>query len=582
MNKFFYFLALILVISFSGYGQHLPHNMTKEEKELYKTYIPPVSLSKDVNPPSSPVRTMAEWEELQGLLITWTSYTHILRQMVDHAQEEVIVYIVCNDSNAVKTNLTSYGIPLTNLKFIEANYNSIWCRDYGPWSVYENNVNSHSIVDWIYNRPRYYDDLIPGVIVNTLDLPIFQTTNSPNDLIHTGGNFMTDGHGTGFSSNLILEENPGKTEAEIDTIMKNYMGINRYIKMNTLPYDGIHHIDMHIKLIDEETLLVGQYPQGVADGPQIETNLQYILNNFQTCYNRPYKVVRIPMPPDYDGSYPDTWGDYRTYTNSVIVNKTVIVPTYTEEYDTTALRIYQEAMPGYNIVGIPCTDIIGSLGAIHCISKEIGVNDPIWISHAPLYDQPDTTSNYLIETKIQSSESISEVFLNWKTSTMESFNQLTMTVSENDTFFASIPQQPANEKIQYYISAANSNNKTISKPLTAPDGFWEFTIEQITFINNDNIALDETFTLNQNYPNPFNPNTRISYSLTTPGNIKLIIYNSIGQKIKTLVNKNQNSGEYYVSWDGTDFNSFKVSSGIYFYRLNVNNMIITKKMLLLK
>ena len=108
-----------------------------------------------------------------------------------------------------------------------------------------------------------------------------------------------------FSSNLILNENSGKTEAQIDTIMRKYMGIKRYIKMTTLPYDQIHHIDMHIKLLDEETLLVGQYPAGVADGPQIETNLQYILNNFQTCYGRPYKVIRIPMPPNANGQYPD-------------------------------------------------------------------------------------------------------------------------------------------------------------------------------------------------------------------------------------------------------------------------------------
>ena len=65
------------------------------------------------------------------------------------------------------------------------------------------------------------------------------------DAIHTGGNFMTDGFGTGFSSNLILNENPTKTSAQIDTIMSHYMGINRYIKMTTLPYDQIHHIDMH-------------------------------------------------------------------------------------------------------------------------------------------------------------------------------------------------------------------------------------------------------------------------------------------------------------------------------------------------
>ena len=55
--------------------------------------------------------------------------------------------------------------------------------------------------------------------------------------------------------------------------MNKFLGVDRYIKMNTLPYDQIHHIDMHMKLLDEETLLVGQYPPGIADGPQIEANL---------------------------------------------------------------------------------------------------------------------------------------------------------------------------------------------------------------------------------------------------------------------------------------------------------------------
>ena len=78
------------------------------------------------------------------------------------------------------------------------------------------------------------------------------------------------------------------------------------------------------------------------------------------------------MPPDQNGQYPPS-GQYRTYTNSFIVNKTVIVPTYEYQYDTTAIRIYRDAMPGYNVVGINCNSIIGSLGAIHCIMKEVGV-----------------------------------------------------------------------------------------------------------------------------------------------------------------------------------------------------------------
>ena len=70
--------------------------------------------------------------------------------------------------------------------------------------------------------------------------------------------------------------------------MNEFMGITNYIKMEELPFDAIHHIDMHMKLLNEETLLVAEYPEGVSDGPQIEENLQYILDNFTTKYGTPF------------------------------------------------------------------------------------------------------------------------------------------------------------------------------------------------------------------------------------------------------------------------------------------------------
>ena len=66
-------------------------------------------------------------------------------------------------------------------------------------------------------------------------------------------------------------------------------------------------------------MIVGEYPQGVADGPQIEANLQYVLNNFTTPFGNPYNVIRVPMPPDFNGTYPSNFGDYRTYANALIV-----------------------------------------------------------------------------------------------------------------------------------------------------------------------------------------------------------------------------------------------------------------------
>ncbi len=473
-------IAGLLVLSFSLLAQDLPHKLTDKEKEILKTYQPKKSNLGFINPPSKPVRTMAEWEELDGIMITWTSYTSILRQIVDHAQEEGIVYIVCTDSNTVKNFLTSGGVPLKNLKFILESFNSVWIRDYGPWCAYSDIIDSLYIIDWIYNRPRPLDDLIPSVFASHKNYPLYQMTTSPYNFVATGGNFMTDGQGTGFSSKLILNENPTKTEAEIDTMMKKFMGINRYIKMENLPYDDIHHIDMHMKLLDEETLLVGQYPPGVSDGPYIEANLQYVLNNFQTCYGKPYKVVRIPMPPDGQGRYPNNGGDYRTYTNSIIVNKTVIVPTYELQYDTTGLRIYREAMPGYNIVGVNCNQMIGANGAIHCITKEIGVKEPIYISHSKIRSVVNSGANgYEVKAFIKTKSGISNASVFWSADTSQGFNQIVMNQISVDTFSAYIPPQQLNTKIYYYISASSNSGRVVQKPLTSPKGAFQFVVDAI-------------------------------------------------------------------------------------------------------
>jgi agmatine/peptidylarginine deiminase len=475
MKKIYLLLTIILLTQLIN-AQDLPRYLTEAEKEIMKTYVPPVYERGFFTPPTQPVRTMAEWEELEGIIIAWTSYQSILRQIVDYAQEEGIVYIVCSDSNSVKSYLTSGGVPLTNLKFIIASFNSVWCRDYGPWCVYSNDADSMYIIDWIYNRPRPQDDLIPGVFATNQNIPLYQMTQAPYDLTATGGNFMTDALGSGFSSKLILNENTSKTEAQINSIMNLFMGINPYIKMDVLPYDGIHHIDMHMKLIDEETLLVGQYPNGVADGPQIELNLQYVLNNFQSKYGRPFKVVRIPMPPDAQGRYPSSGGDYRTYTNSVIVNKTVVVPIYASSYDTTALRIYREAMPGYNVVGINCNSIITALGAIHCITKEIGVREPIFISHPKILTTVNDGSGYQVKAYIKTRSGVSNASVYWSVDTTQGFTSIPMTQFLPDSFAAYIPEQQINKKVYYYISASSNSGRAVKKPLPSPSGAYQFTV----------------------------------------------------------------------------------------------------------
>ena len=73
-----------------------------------------------------------------------------------------------------------------------------------------------------------------------------------------------------------------------------------------------------------------------------------------------------------------------------------------------------------------------------------------------------------------------------------------------------------------------------------------------------------------NYPNPFNPTTRIHYSIIEKSNVRISVFNIKGQLVKSLINGQQNPGDYSVIWNGKDDNANNVSTGIYFYKLNVN------------
>lgn len=478
-------------------------------------YTPPAAAGY-TTPPTSEVRTPAEWEEIDGLCVRWegTWSRSVLREIVRNAKEECTVYIVTENQNSVQSHLGQYGINTNNIVFVDEPSNSIWFRDYGQWNVYTDDVDSLLWVDWIYNRPRPYDDVVPEALADLLDIPLYQTTQVPNDLVNTGGNFMVDGFGTAFASELILEENDATndfgfsnhSEAEVDQIMEDFMGIDRYIKMPTLPYDGIHHIDMHMKLLDEETLLIGEYPTGVADGPQIESNLDYVLNNFNSVYGTSYKVIRIPMPPE-GGQYPNQNGDYRTYTNSVFVNNTILVPTYEEQWDTTALRIYREALPGYSVVGIDCNEIITASGAIHCITKAVSSSDPLLIRHQPLVDQAFSTNDYQIDALIKHADGIANASVYWTIDTAAGYSPVSMTLTNpsTDTWSASIPYQQAGEKIFYYIHAEATTGKQQNRPMPAPAGYWKFKI-----LGSPNGITDQLLSKVRLYPNPSNGVFRLS------------------------------------------------------------------------
>ena len=98
----------------------------------------------------------------------------------------------------------------------------------------------------------------------------------------------------------------------------------------------------------------------------------------------------------------------------------------------------------------------------------------------------------------------------------------------------------------------------------------------------ENSSGSFNYKLYNNYPNPFNPSTKIKYTIGEPSNVRILVYDSLGRNVKTLIDKYQSSGNYEITWNGSDDLNRNVSSGIYFYQLSCNSFIETKKMILLE
>jgi hypothetical protein len=98
----------------------------------------------------------------------------------------------------------------------------------------------------------------------------------------------------------------------------------------------------------------------------------------------------------------------------------------------------------------------------------------------------------------------------------------------------------------------------------------------------DKKVIPIKFELMQNYPNPFNPVTYIIYKIPTDSKVRLIIYDVLGRQVNILENINKTVGSYIAKWDGCDDMGQPVSAGIYIYRLQANNFISSKKMILIR
>lgn len=304
-------------------------------------------------------------------------FIEIVRFLCPH--EEVHINVTGQEmEDEIRRLVRQSGIvrdAVPNIHYHHNPTNDAWCRDHGPMFILreQNGKVEKAIVDWGYNAwggkypPFDFDDVIPTKIAEKKGLPCFHP-----GIVMEGGSIDVNGKGcllTTTSCLLNPNRNPHLSQAEIETYLKDYLGVTKILWLG----DGIvgddtdGHIDDISRFVNPTTIVttVEEDPEDENYKP-LQENLE-LLKTFTDQDGKPFNIVTIPMPPAI------VYEDQRlpaSYANFYIANNVVLVPTYRHENDARAIETLQRLFPTRRVQGIDCFELIWGLGAIHCVTHE--------------------------------------------------------------------------------------------------------------------------------------------------------------------------------------------------------------------
>ena len=452
-NKLNYLIlaTILTTISFSGV-------VLAKNNELNYSHK---SLAFPLAPPPEPIRNIAEFERMEGVLIRYPF--GISYQIIAEMSEDVIVTTIVLDESEktyVLSQYQNYGVNLNNCEFLIAPSDSYWTRDYGPWFVF-NGDDELSVIDFLYNRPsRPNDNAIPSAYASDQGFPYYYMP-----LEHTGGNYMTDGQGISVSTDLVWSENSEYTHEEIEEIVNDYLGITTYHVVPDALGQYIKHIDCWAKYLSPDTIMIIEVSPSHSQYDEIEEAVEYFENQ-TSCYGTLYNIERVYTHLS------------EPYINCLILNDKVLIPITGSQWDAGAITSYQNAMPGYEVLGFAGS--WASTDALHCRAKGLPDRGMLYIEHTPLFGIQNGTEGIEIEVKIipYSGEDlvIDSTCVYWREDDGE-WESIQMTPLEDDYYQAIIYPQVNGSTIDYYIKAQDESNRIEYHPFIGEPDPHSFIVE---------------------------------------------------------------------------------------------------------
>lgn len=333
-----------------------------------------------------------EWTPQSGVLLTWphahSDWAPILAR-VEPVFVEIAaavarvetVLIACHDEThrvQVTARLRTAGVSEATYRIYVVPSNDTWARDHGPITVLCQ--ADATLLDFGFNGwgGKFTHDLDDTVTRRLHAQQAFGSTPLEQvDLILEGGSIEVDGCGTLLSTERCLlsaTRNPRLTRSQIEKRLSELLGVTRFLwlKNGYLAGDDTDsHIDTLARLCDANTIAYVACDDP-ADEHYVELKaMQEELCAFRTAAGQPYRLVPLPWPNakfDDDGARLPA-----TYANFLIINHTVLVPTYRDDADDRALAVLRGCFPDRNVVGVDCLPLITQHGSLHCVTMQLPV-----------------------------------------------------------------------------------------------------------------------------------------------------------------------------------------------------------------
>ncbi len=334
----------------------------------------------------------AEWERHEA---TWLGWPHELTdwpgkfapipwafsEIVRHLALSERVYLLVENREAetrVRQILKKAGADLNAVIFFRVPTDRGWMRDSGPLCV-RNGAGEVSFNHWRFNGwakyPNQKKDAVAVTGVNKkLGHRVWNPQHRGRPVVLEGGSIEVNGKGSLLTTEECLlsnvqERNSGFTRADYEEVFREYLGATQVLWLhNGIAGDDTHgHVDDLARFVNENTIVLAV--EDDRDDPNfapLQENLAR-LKSMKDPGGRPFRIETLPMPT------PVYFAGQRlpaSYANFYIANNVVLVPTFNDKNDRIALNKLAELLPGREVVGIACRDLVLGLGTIHCMTQQ--------------------------------------------------------------------------------------------------------------------------------------------------------------------------------------------------------------------